>query len=219
MHNGTQSILFDLDGTLLDTGLDMGEALNRVLADLGLPALPYERIRPVVSQGTVGLFDLSLGISADDPAYGGLRDSFLNYYELELCNQTTLFEGVDDLLAHLDRSGIPWGVVTNKPEYLAVPLLDSFGLLARAGCVIGGDTLEKRKPDPAPLLHGCAMTGCDPERSVYVGDAEGDIRAGNGAGMKTLVATFGYLSDADHPECWGADGMIDHPREILDWIA
>lgn len=218
MHHGSQSILFDLDGTLLDTGLDMGGALNRVLESLGHSALPYERIRPVVSQGTAGMFSMSLGISTDDPAYEGLRDRFLNFYELELCNHSTLFDGMEDVLSHLDRSDIPWGVVTNKPEYLARPLLETLGLLARAACVVGGDTLEKRKPHPAPLLHGCEVTGSDPARSVYVGDAEGDIRAGRRAGMKTLVATFGYLSDSDRPDSWGADGMIDHPRDILGWL-
>lgn len=219
MPIGIQSILFDLDGTLLDTGRDMGSALNRVLEDMGRSALPYDRIRPVVSQGTAGLFDLSLGISDGDPGYESLRARFLEYYERAMCNHTTVFDGMDEVLDQLERANVPWGVVTNKPEYLAVPLLDSLGLLARTACVVGGDTLEKRKPHPEPLLHGCEMTGCEPARSLYIGDAEGDIVAGRRAGMKTLIATFGYLSEADRPESWGADGMIAHPREIMGWLS
>lgn len=218
MHTGTQAVLFDLDGTLLDTGRDMGGAMNRVLEDMGKTAIPYDRIRPVVSQGTTGLFGMSLGIAPDDPAHEELRSRFLEFYEPRMCNYTTLFPGMGDVLDHLERAGLPWGVVTNKPEYLTLPLLDTLGLLDRAACVVGGDTLEKRKPHPAPLLHGCAMAGGDPGQCIYVGDAEGDIRAGRRAGMKTLVATFGYISVADTPESWGADGMIDAPVEILDWI-
>lgn len=218
MQNSTQAILFDLDGTLLDTGRDMGGALNRVLEEMGRPAVDYDRIRPVVSQGTAGLFEMSLGVTSADPAYEALRGKFLDYYERDICSHTTLFAGMEDVLARLDRRELPWGVVTSKPEYLAVSLLDSLELLTRAACVVGGDTLEKRKPHPAPLLHGCALADLKPETCIYVGDAESDIVAGRRAGMKTLIASFGYLSAADRPEDWGADGIIDHPLDILEWI-
>jgi phosphoglycolate phosphatase len=218
VQSGIQAVFFDLDGTLLDTGRDMANALNRVLEDMGRQPEPYERLRPVVSQGTVGLFRVSLGIVPDDPEYEHLRGRFLEHYERELCTHTTAFEGIDGVLERLERLGLPWGVVTNKPEYLAVPLLDALGLLGRSACVVGGDTLEKKKPDPEPLLHACALARGAPEHCVYVGDAAGDIFAGQRAGMKTLVAMFGYLSEDDRPETWGADGMIEHPCDILDWI-
>jgi phosphoglycolate phosphatase len=213
-----QAVLFDLDGTLLDTGRDMGNALNRLLDKYGRTTIPYTRIRPNVSHGAGALLKLGFGTDAGDPEFEGLRRQFLDYYEQDLCSNTQLFEGTSEVLTHLDQRNLPWGIVTNKPEYLTRPLLDSFGLLARAACVVGGDTLSKRKPHPAPLLYGCSLTGKDPADCIYVGDAKGDIDAGRGAGMKTLVATFGYLSAQDEPEDWGADGMIEHPREILNWI-
>ncbi len=218
MHNGTQAVLFDLDGTLLDTGRDMGSALNRLLEKYGRSTIPYARIRPNVSHGAAGLLKLGFGTDTGDAVYDALRLQFLDYYEQDLCSHTQLFGGMSEVLADLDKHNLPWGIVTNKPEYLTLPLLETLGLLARTACVVGGDTLAQRKPHPAPLLHGCSLAGKDPADCIYVGDARGDIDAGRSAGMKTLIATFGYLSAEDDPGDWGADGMIEHPQEILNWI-
>jgi len=213
-----QAILFDLDGTLLDTGPDMGCALNRLLKHHGRPVISYDRIRPKVSHGATALLQLGLGADSADPEFEAFRQQFLNFYEQDLCSRTQLFGGMSEVLAHLDEQKLPWGVVTNKPEYLTLPLLEAFGLLARSACVVGGDTLSQRKPHPAPLLHGCLLANVEPGRCIYIGDAKGDIDAGRRAGMKTLIAAFGYLSKDDEPEKWGADGLIRHPRDILHWV-
>lgn len=216
--NDTKVVLFDLDGTLLDTGRDMGAALNRLLADHDRPALPYAVIRSQVSHGANALVQLGFGLPVEDPQFEQLRVEYLRHYEQGLCVHSGLFDGMDDVLAHLEARRLPWGIVTNKPAYLTEPLLDQLGLLPRAACVVSGDTLKTRKPCPEPLLYGCRLAGGEPASCVYVGDAERDIQAGRDAGMKTLVATFGYLASIDQPEDWGADGMIDHPEDILRWI-
>lgn len=217
MHD-TQTVLFDLDGTLLDTSHDMGSALNRLLVEQGRTPLPYERIRSEVSHGANALVRLGFALHQEDAGFEQLRQDFLTYYEQDLCVHTCLFDGMNNVLGYLEARRLPWGVVTNKPEYLTRPLLEELGLWTRATCVVSGDTLETRKPCPEPLLYGCRLTGADPRACMYIGDAERDIQAGKSAGMKTLIATFGYLASDDQPEAWGADGMIDHPEDILNWI-
>ena len=212
------AILFDLDGTLLDTGPDMAHALDVLLEEHGQPPLAYETVRPYVSEGSIGLIRLAFGCSPEDREYDGLRRRFLELYESFLTRETCLFDGMDEVLAKLEGDAIRWGIVTNKPAYLTTPLLEQLQLLHRAASVVSGDTLAQRKPHPAPLLHGCRLAGGDPAASVYIGDAERDIEAGRSAGMTTLVATFGYLATEDRPETWGADGMIDRPEDIIDWI-
>lgn len=214
----TDVVLFDLDGTLLDTGQDMGAALNRLLQDHGRPPLPYPTIRAKVSHGANALVELGFAIDAGDSGFEDLRQGFLRHYQQDLRVHTCLFEGMEGVLQHLEHRGLPWGIVTNKPAYLTQPLLADLGLLQRAACVVSGDTLDQRKPHPKPLLHGCRLAGGDPRLSLYIGDAERDIEAGNRAGMTTLVATFGYLATEDQPEHWGASGMIDQPQDILQWI-
>lgn len=211
-------VLFDLDGTLLDTAPDMARALNRLRLEAGMPALPFERIRPMVSHGTLGMLQLGFGLSPEDPAYHDRRQRFLDLYSAALAVETVLFPGMATTLACLEARGIPWGVVTNKPGWLTEPLLDQLNLLQRAACVVSGDTTLLRKPHPEPLLHACRLVGIAPERCWYVGDAERDILAGNRAGMRTLVARFGYLHTFETPEVWGADGLIDTPEELLAWL-
>lgn len=214
----THAVLFDLDGTLLDTGHDMGAALNKLLRQHGREPLAYAEIRPKVSHGANALIKLGFSMEIADNGFDQLRQGFLAHYERDLCRYTTLFDGMSDVLSYLERRRLPWGIVTNKPDYLTRPLLQELGLLSRAACVVSGDTLKTRKPDPEPLLHGCRLTGSEPKSCMYIGDAERDIEAGNGAGMTTLIATFGYLSTDDRPETWGADGMVHHPTDILNWI-
>lgn len=211
-------VLFDLDGTLLDTARDMAQALNRLREEQELPALPFERIRSEVSHGSIAMIRLGFDLTPEDPLFSILRQRFLDLYSFNLANETTLFPGMDSTLAHLGIQGIPWGVVTNKPGWLTDPLLRKLNLFERAACVVSGDTVSKRKPDPEPLLHACQIVGIDPRHCLYVGDAERDIQAGKGAGMTTLVARFGYIGAHDTPEDWGADGLIDAPEDLLAWL-
>ncbi|HHJ12939.1 MAG TPA: phosphoglycolate phosphatase [Gammaproteobacteria bacterium] len=213
-----RAVLFDLDGTLLDTAPDLAAALNATLALNGRTPLPFEQIRPVVSHGGRALIERGFGISPDAPGFEALRKQLLDLYQANIARETRLFPGMDSVLDTLERSGIPWGVVTNKPGWLTEPLLDALGLRPRAACVVSGDTLDRRKPDPAPLLHACALAGCDPCHTLYVGDAERDIEAGRRAGMPTLAATFGYLLEHEDPADWGADALIHQPADILPYV-
>lgn len=215
---GIRTVLFDLDGTLLDTAPDLADALNALRTEQGLTPLPFAQIRPVVSHGGVALIELGFGLDRSDPAFEPLRQRLLAIYRDNLAVRTRPFPGMAALLAALEQRGLNWGVVTNKPGWLTEPLLAALGLYARAACVVSGDTLEQRKPHPAPLLHACTLAGSRPEQCVYVGDAQRDIEAGRNAGMHTLVALFGYLQPQDDPRAWAADASVQEPAGILDWI-
>jgi phosphoglycolate phosphatase len=211
-------VLFDLDGTLLDTAPDLAAALNRLRRERGSADLPFEFIRPTVSHGSPGMLKVCFGLTPEDPLYAELNQRFLELYREAIAVETVLFPGMADILAYLETNAIRWGVVTNKPGWLTEPLLKALDLWPRAACVVSGDTLGKRKPDPEPLLYACERVGAAPARSLYVGDAERDMLAGNQAGMRTLVAGFGYLSADDRPEEWGADGFLERPSDLFDWL-
>lgn len=211
-------VLFDLDGTLLDTAPDLAAALNRLRRERGTDDLPLELIRPTISQGSPGMLKVCFGLAPDDPLYAEINQRFLELYRQAIAVETALFPGMADVLAYLESNAIRWGVVTNKPGWLTEPLLKALDLWPRAACVVSGDTLDKRKPDPEPLLYACERAGATPARSLYVGDAERDMLAGNRAGMRTLVAGFGYLSVEDRPEQWGADGFLERPGDLLGWL-
>jgi len=211
-------VLFDLDGTLLDTAPDMALALNRLRLEEGIPALPFEQIRPEVSHGAAAMIRLGFGMTLENPDFARLRQRFLDLYQGDLAIDTAPFPGVQETLCQLESRTIPWGVVTNKPGWLTEPLLRALRLWERAACVVSGDTLAKRKPDPEPLLYASQLVGIAPARCLYVGDAERDIEAGRRAGMVTLAARFGYLQADDKPEAWGADGLIDKPEDLLVWL-
>ncbi len=208
------AVLFDLDGTLIDTAPDMARALNEMLREEGRRALAFESIRPHVSKGSTGLLDLAYGPEQPAPERERLRQRFLERYRADLASESRPFPGMDELLAELERAGIRWGIVTNKPMWLAEPLLQLLGLDARCACLVAGDTLARRKPDPAPLLHACDCLGIEPAQTRYVGDDERDVAAGRAAGMVTLVALFGYLGTGERPEDWGADGLVTAPAEL-----
>jgi len=208
------AVLFDLDGTLLDTAPDMAAALNTLRRLEGLEPLPFAQIRPHVSHGAARLIKIGFECESGD-RFNALRLRFLDLYRADLAVGTRPFEGIDDLLDDLERRGIAWGVVTNKPGWLTDPLLSALGLYERAGCVVSGDTLPERKPHPMPLLHAAKLLATDPRRCTYIGDAERDIQAGRAAGMKTLVAGFGYLSAEDDPASWSADAILARPAELL----
>jgi len=213
-----RTILFDLDGTLADTAPDLAFALNAVLVEQGREPLSLGCIRPVVSHGALALVRLGFGFGPEDVRFGALRQRLVEVYRENLTRGTRLFPGMAELLENIEARGMRWGVVTNKPAALTEPLLARLGLTARAAAVVSGDTLSVRKPDPAPMLLACQQAQSHPAHCVYVGDAERDVQAGRNAGMATLVALFGYLGDEDRPQDWGADGMIEHPDEVLPWI-
>jgi phosphoglycolate phosphatase len=212
-------VLFDLDGTLLDTAPDLADALNAVLAENHRPPLAFEEIRGVVSHGAMALIRLGFALEESHPDFQPLRHRLLALYRDTLSRKTRPFPGMGDLLDRLEVLGYNWGVVTNKPGWLTEPLLKDLGLFERAACVVSGVTLETRKPHPAPMLYACEQAGSRPEHCVTVGDAQRDIEAGRNAGMLTVVALFGYLQAHDRPHEWQADGMIRMPRDLLDWLA
>lgn len=212
-------VLFDLDGTFADTAPDLGHALNRTLRVHGRPSMPLEQIKPAVSHGSFALIRLGFGIEPDDSAFEPLRQELLGYYVEDLCLHTKLFPGMEDLVRQLDERRIPWGIVTNKPERLTNPLMELLGMTERAACIVSGDTTANSKPHPEPILHACRLAGDhDPADCIFLGDARKDIESGNSAGATTLVAMFGYIHPDDRPEEWEADGYIEHPSQILDWL-
>ena len=213
-----KAVFFDLDGTLADTAPDLGAALNTLLGEHGREPLPFPLIRPVVSHGGNALLRLGFDVAESDPEFPDLRDRFLDIYQRHLHLDSHLFPGMAEVLTLIEKSHRVWGIVTNKPEWLTRPLMTRLGLETRAACMVSGDTVTPRKPHPAPLLHACRMTGIEPGTAIYIGDAERDITAGRAAGMRTLIALYGYLSTSDRPDTWQADGTVKAPGEIMDWI-
>lgn len=212
------AVLFDLDGTLADTALDLIETLNSLLVKHGFAEKPFDEMRPHVSNGSVAIIEAGFGFGAEHPQFASLKGEFLQLYLDNICHLTTLFPGFEELLEALEQRSIPWGIVTNKPAYLTNPLMAGLGLAERAVCIISGDTTSHAKPHPEPILHACQLAGVAPQQTLYVGDAVRDIEAGHRAGTHTLVALFGYLSEDDQPETWGADGMVKRPLDILRWL-
>jgi len=213
-----QAVLFDLDGTLLDTAPDMAAALNALRAEEGLPPLGFSAIRPHVSHGAVRLIEV--GFARPGPErFADLRQRFLDLYSRNLAVHTRLFDGLEAVLAALEQRAIPWGVVTNKPGWLTEPLLAELALATRSACIVSGDTLAERKPHPLPLLHAARLIGRDPAGCVYVGDAERDVQAGRAAGMRTVVAGFGYIGPGEDPASWHPDVVVASPPQLLDWLS
>lgn len=212
------AVLFDLDGTIADTAPDLGAALNRVRADRGLAPVPLEVLRPYSSHGARGLIGAGFAVAPGESDYVPLRDAFLAHYAAALCVSTVLFGEVDAVLATLDARALPWGIVTNKATRFTAPLLEALLLTARAGTIVCGDTTPHAKPHPAPLSFAAKQLGVAPSRCVYVGDARRDVEAGKAAGMATLVARWGYIEPDEAPDAWGADGIVDVPAALLDWL-
>ena len=212
------SVLFDLDGTLADTAPDLANALNNVLTEHGKSPLPLQTIRYEVSNGASALIKLGFSIESNHPEFESLRLRLLELYAQAIAVETRLFDGMHEVLSALETMNIRWGVVTNKPSRFTNPLIDALALSHRAACVICGDTLERKKPHPEPILHACNIVGCKPHEAIYVGDAQRDIEAGKRAGTKTLVALFGYINEQQQPRQWGADGMVESPQDIIRWL-
>ena len=213
-----RAVLFDLDGTLADTAGDLAGALNRVRADRSLPPMPLEVLRPHASHGARGMLGAAFGVGHESPEFVKLRDTFLDYYAAALCEKTQLFEDAEKVLTEIERRGLRWGIVTNKATRFTLPILERLALSTRTIAVICGDTTANAKPHPEPLLAAALALKVAPSNCVYVGDAERDIIAGRAAGMKTLIASYGYLGVDDTPEHWAADGVIHALPELLDWL-
>ncbi len=211
------AVLFDLDGTLLDTAPDMVGTLNSLRLENGLAPLPFAQVRAMVSHGSARLVQIAFpDVGAD--RFALLQRRFLELYGGRLAAETRLFEGMDRVLLELSRRGLRAGIVTNKPARLTDALLEQLGLRARFVCVVSGDTLPERKPHPLPMLHAAELAGAAPETCIYVGDAERDVQAAHAAGMRALVALYGYLgADEDWP-AWGGDGSIERPADLLGWL-
>ena len=212
------TILFDLDGTLVDTAPDLAHALNLQLKRHGKQPLPFGAIRPFASHGSRGLVGLGFGLTPKDSNFLKMRDEYLSIYETVFTRSPVLLTGIAELLQAIENKGLKWGVVTNKPRRFTVGLIESMGLNleSRAACIVCGDDAPQPKPSPATLLMACVQIGVKPESCVYVGDAERDIIAGKAAGMKTVVALFGYIDVTDKPLEWGADAMIQTPKQLME---
>ena len=211
-------VLFDLDGTLVDTAPDLGYALNTLLEQEDHPPLDHARIRPVASHGSAGLLKLGFGIEKEDPVYPALQQRFLSLYAENIARESALFIGMQQVLDGLAANDIRWGVVTNKPSFLTIPLMEALQLTETAACSVSADTTPFSKPHPAPMLHACELLDVNPADCIYIGDAERDIQAAHNAHMRSVVALYGYISETDKPESWQADCLINHPHEILQWI-
>jgi phosphoglycolate phosphatase len=213
-----RTVLFDLDGTLVDTAPDLGYCLNTMLQRRGMSYLPAEAIRAQASHGSQGLIRLGFGVGQEAPEFPALRREFLALYTDHLAVNSRLFPGMSDMLQALETQDITCGVVTNKPTRFTLPLLEHFGLLDRMACVVSGDTCGHSKPHPEPMLYACSVAGRQTEECLYVGDAQRDVEAAKAAGMPSLVALYGYLADTDRPMEWGADGFICRPMDLLDYV-
>ena len=214
----SQLILFDLDGTLVDTAPDLGLALNIQRERHGLPPLPQDVIRPHASHGSKGLLALGFGLTPEDAGFAKMRHEYLDLYDEVFTRSPVLFEGIPSLLRVIEDKGWRWGVVTNKPRRFSEPLLKAIGIHERIACLVCGDDAARAKPHPDTLLMACAQTSTNPVDCMYVGDAERDIQAGKIAGMRTVVALYGYIDTADKPLEWGADSVINEPGELLSLL-
>ena len=218
MNKPIDTVLFDLDGTLLDTAPDLAFALNSVLIEQQRQALAFETIRPWVSHGGTVLIQNGFQLEADNPTIPALRTRFLEIYTENIAKHTRFFEGTEQVLSHLENQGIKWGIVTNKMTDLTELLLEKLKLNHRSCCTVCGDTLSVCKPNPAPLFHACKLANTETDNCIYIGDALRDIEAGKAAGMRTLVALYGYIDNEDKPEQWGATAMLKQPLDLLSWL-
>ncbi len=210
-----RAVLFDLDGTLIDSAPDLGAAADRMRTARGLPSLPDEAYRPMAGAGARGMLGVAFGMGTDHPEFADMREEFFQNYERAMTVRTRIFEGVPELLLALQARGLAWGVVTNKAKRFTEPLVRQLPALAGASCVVSGDTTPHAKPHPAPLLEAARQLQLPPEACWYVGDDERDIVAGLAAGMTTVAATYGYLGARTEVAAWGSDYLIDEPRKLL----
>lgn len=213
-----QAVLFDLDGTLVDTAPDLAAALNHVVAAEGLATLPLEYIRPHVSQGGMALIQLAFGQHRKEQELEPLRLRLLDYYLQHIADHSRLFDGFESVLHTLESHSIPWGIVTNKPGWLTDPLLKELKLDKRSAVTISADTTPQKKPHPLPLTTAAELIKVDCKNCLYIGDDPRDIIAGNAAQMITVIAKYGYINENADLEQWQAQHQIDHPQQVLQLL-
>ncbi|OYQ40489.1 phosphoglycolate phosphatase [Rhodoferax sp. TH121] len=218
MLDAVKAVLFDLDGTLIDSAPDLGAAADKMRLDRGMPSLPHALYRPMAGAGARGMLQVAFGIAPQDPAFESMREEFFANYERCMTHNTYAFDGVSALLHTLEQRGLPWGVVTNKSERFTRPLTQAMPIFAKAAVVVSGDTTPHAKPHPAPLLEAANRLGVDPRHCIYVGDDERDIIAGHAAGMRTVAATYGYLGSQLDTAAWHADAEIKSPIALLQLL-
>ncbi|MDD5274793.1 MAG: HAD-IA family hydrolase [Methylovulum sp.] len=211
-------VLFDLDGTLVDTAPDLIACLNKALAIHDFATVAPETIKPFISFGAAAMIKESQGRHMPEARQAEILATMLDLYEDNIAEFSVFFSGIPELLAAIEAQGLKWGIVTNKRERFTNPLMDALQLTGRAACIISGDTTANPKPHPEPMLAACQQAGVDPRECVYIGDASHDIVAGKSVQMKTLAALYGYLKPTDTPETWGADALITAPEQLLTWM-
>ncbi len=211
-------VLFDLDGTLVDTAPDLIACLNYGLAQHGFSIVSHEHVKSHVSFGAIAMINASIESDVDEKKRAAILNSMLIEYENNIARFSRFFDGMTDVLEFIETQNLSWGIVTNKREHFTFPLIDALNLRTRAACIICGDTTPNPKPHPAPLFAACKKIGVSVEECVYIGDAAHDILAGKNAGMLTLAATYGYLRPNENAELWGANALIESPKALLEWL-
>ncbi len=217
MKAGVAAVLFDLDGTLVDSAPDLAGTANDMLAARGRPTVAFERLRPHAGSGARGMLGVTFGVVPGDSAYPALRDEFHDHYAARMLQQTQVFSAAVAVLQALEIQGIPWGIVTNKALRFAQPMVLALGL-HRGAALVAGDSTPHTKPHPAPLVEAARRLGLPAAGCVYVGDDRRDMYAGRAAGMGVLAAAWGYLGTEHAPQHWGADHVLEHPAELLQWL-
>ena len=213
-----KTVLFDLDGTLIDTAPEMATALDMLCDEEQHPRLTFDAVRPFVSNGSAALVKLAFGEQLEEQTLGRLQKRYLEIYQNGLVVDSLLFSEMNELLLKLEKNDIKWGVVTNKPGWLTEPLMEALGLHQRAACIVSSDSTPNRKPHPEPMFYACKLASSQPDECVYVGDARRDIEAGQNAGMKTMIAKYGYIGDWENTDDWHADYSIQRPSQLLTYI-
>lgn len=210
----TKAVLFDLDGTLLDTAPDFSFVLDTMMARRQRPPVPYERVHQTVSDGARGMIQMAFGVTPEHSEFDTLRQELLTLYAEHIADNTRPFTGIAELLAFIEQSQLRWGIATNKPALYAEPLLRALDLERRCGVLICPDHVKRRKPDPESLLIACERLGCSPSEAIYIGDHRRDIECGRNAGLYTIAVRWGYIHPDDPCEAWSADLVVDHPDQI-----
>lgn len=216
------TILFDLDGTLLDTSYDLHDAVNLLLQEEKLATIAYDEFRPKVGLGAKKILEYAFGLDPNSPAaqtyITKITPRLLDLYRETKYKRTVPFAGIEELLSKIEQSGSKWGIVTNRQHAFTIPILEAVGYSTRSACIVSGDTTPHSKPHPAPLLHACELLKVDPRTCLYVGDAETDVQAGKAAGMKTIAVSFGYSDPGSAISAWQADYIAHAVQDIFPWI-
>ncbi len=212
-----ECVLFDLDGTLVDTAPDLIACLNSALNVHGFEAVDSKKITPYISHGAGAMIKQS-DLKTTQKTEAEILKTMLLHYETDILRYGGFFDGIEATLRFIEQNGLKWGVITNKQKRFTEPLAHALNITERAACLISGDTTSNSKPHPEPMLAGCEQAGVNPKNCVYIGDAKHDMMAGQSVNMKTLAAVYGYLTPKDRPQTWGAEALLTAPTEIKAWI-